>query len=98
MLCRYLPITVPASIGSTGISQMRIMNKQLKEFSFAMINLAAPDMPDAFKDVGFCTVTSYFDGTYAAAPAGTALITMAAHTTSGGKKCLSSSNNKCSFH
>jgi hypothetical protein len=65
-----------------------IMNKQLKEFSFAMINPAAPDMPDAFKDVRFCTVTSYFDGTYAAAPAGTALITMAAHTTSGGKKVL----------
>ena len=65
-----------------------VMNKKLMEFSYELMDPTAADLPEAFKDVRFCTVAgSYADG-YNAAPVGTALITMNAYTAAGTKKVL----------
>lgn len=65
-----------------------VLNKQLMEFSFVMMNPALAGTPDVFKDVRFTTVTGSYDGLLEDAPAGTVVVTMAAYTASGGKKVL----------
>lgn len=65
-----------------------IMNKTVNEFSFEALTPPAADMPDAFKDISFATITAYYNGTYAAAPVGTAIVTMAGYTSSGSKKVI----------
>ncbi|NML23283.1 hypothetical protein HHL16_20560 [Pseudoflavitalea sp. G-6-1-2] len=86
-------LTVPANFRnglSYFISKFRdgIMNKQLLEFSYELMNPKAPDLIEAFKDLRFCTVKSSFEGSYASAPAGATLITMNAYTAGGTKKVL----------
>lgn len=65
-----------------------ILNKTLMEFSFVMMNPTLAGTPEVFKDVRFTTVTGSYEGFLEDAPSGTVVVTMAAHTASGGKKVL----------
>lgn len=65
-----------------------VLNKTLMEFSFVMMNPTLEGTPEVFKDVRFTTVTGHYDGFLEDAPTGTVVVTMAAHTASGGKKVL----------
>lgn len=65
-----------------------VLNKTLMEFSFVMMNPTLAGTPEVFKDVRFTTVTGSYDGFLEDAPSGTVVVTMAAHTASGGKKVL----------